>query len=275
MARTEVQFGTDLLADEVSAGMALSQEAGWNQIPPDWDFFQRHGRVFTARTDGQVVATSAVVFFENAAWVGLVLVAKAWRRRGLATQLVNSCIAEAEARAAEIWLDATPDGAEVYSRLNFVRVGELVRMRRPSLGGVPCASKLAEGADLNAFIKLDWAAFGFDRAMLMRNFVQRQGTVLRRVAEDGCLVRDGRVARHIGPLMASSEDGACKLIAAALEGEPGELIIDLYRHHAQTFQFLLNHGFAEERKFFRMVRGKDAVPSASPSAFASAGPEYG
>ncbi len=57
------------------AGLALTDEAGWNQSYDDWVFFLTHGTVFGLRDDdGRLVATAALLPYPPVAWISMVLV---------------------------------------------------------------------------------------------------------------------------------------------------------------------------------------------------------
>src|SRR5436853_7848018 len=95
--------GTDQLAiarlgaEAARDGLALSTEAHWNQNEADWRFFLSHGTAFGIRSgDGRLVATAALLPYSGGnAWISMVLVTQSWRRRGLATKLVDSCLERA------------------------------------------------------------------------------------------------------------------------------------------------------------------------------------
>ena len=70
-------------------------------------------------TDGRVIATAAMLPYERFAWISMVLVTAAHRRRGLATRLLHRCIADVKAAGLVPVLDATPAGATVYRRSDF------------------------------------------------------------------------------------------------------------------------------------------------------------
>src|ERR1700759_3420210 len=107
----QVAVGTigTLSPDDSAAGLALSTEAHWNQNEADWLFFLNRARVFGARDrDGRVVASAALLpYTTTAAWISMVLVTASWRRRGLATRLVDTCLDTAGKLGLTCWLDAT------------------------------------------------------------------------------------------------------------------------------------------------------------------------
>ncbi|MDP9259381.1 MAG: GNAT family N-acetyltransferase, partial [Actinomycetota bacterium] len=156
----------DLLGeDDLEAAMALSEEAGWNQVAADWLLMLRLGSGFAVRDGGRVVATALALPYPPVfGWVSMVLVHTPYRRRGLATRLVERATAAlTEARLLPV-LDATPTGAEVYGRMGFRPVGNLLRWRGTGGAGTAAArgSAVADGVD-----ELDRAAFGADRGGIL------------------------------------------------------------------------------------------------------------
>lgn len=263
---------------DVEAGLALSDEAGWNQTLADWSYFLSHGVVFGIRdAHRQVIAAAALLPFPPAAWISLVLVTAPWRRRGLASALFARCVEEAQARKLEAWLDATPAGAAVYEKMGFSsETGGLQRLRRQAASHAAITE--AESTDDGAFRRLvdrDRRVMGFDRPLLLAEFTGRPGTKLYERAGAVCLVRDGRRARHIGPLFAHAEPQAAALIDDVARREQGPLIIDLFDANTTVLASLLERGFVSERPFLRMRRGPSRHCGERSSLVASAGPEFG
>src|ERR1700732_3401748 len=205
MAAIEQSETVRLGPDDARAGLALSAEAHWNQNEADWRFFLTEGIVFGVRdNNGQLIATAALLPYASGnAWISMVLVTANWRRRGLATKLVDACLNAAVKQGFTTWLDATPTGAAVYGPLGFAPTLQLRRLRLdnamstkaeapPSLspGGI---EKVAAPGRL---------AMGFDRSILLREISARAASRLLSSGEALGLVRDGRKARHIGPLFA-------------------------------------------------------------------------
>src|SRR3954469_21599986 len=89
--------------------LVLSEEAKWNQNEADWRFFLTRGTVFGIRGgDGRLIATAALLPYSPAnVWISMVLVTQNWRRRGLATRLLDACLDAAAKRGLIAWLDAT------------------------------------------------------------------------------------------------------------------------------------------------------------------------
>ena len=273
--------GTDQLAivqlDAGAAreGLVLSTEPQWNQNEADWRFFLTQGIVFGIRDgDGRLIATAALLPYSGGnAWISMVLVTQAWRRRGLATKLVDACLERAAAQGVNPWLDATPAGATVYGPLGFKPVLELRRLRFAGATALAARESAANGS-IDELIACDRRAMGFERSELLREFCGRPGS--RVVSQGGALalVRDGRTARQIGPLYANDAAAAARLVQAIAASESGALLIDVVNDHDVFLDNLTSSGWSIERPFQRMRFGRAIAPGPE-LPFAVAGPEFG
>jgi len=96
------------------------------------------------------------------------------------------------------------------------------------------------------------------------------------VSDDGAiaLFRNGRTARHIGPLLADRPDQALALVDAIVQSETGPWLIDAVHSQEGFLTGLETSGWNIERPFQRMRFGPAAIaPAQLP--FAVAGPEFG
>jgi hypothetical protein len=89
------------------------------------------------------------------------------------------------------------------------------------------------------------------------------------------LGRDGRLAAHLGPLIAEDDAIARALVARALERIDGPLFVDLAHSKTDLRRFLDAHGFAAVRPFTRMLYGAAARFDDPARTFAVLGPEFG
>jgi GNAT superfamily N-acetyltransferase len=274
MAGTESAPIVELGVADARAGLALSTEAHWNQNEADWRFFLGQGIVFGVRHNAELVATAAVLpYSAGNAWISMVLVTAEWRRRGIATQLVDSCLNAAAKRNLTTWLDATPAGANVYGPLGFTPTLQLRRLRleKPAAGG---SSPTLSNCSLDVLIARDRMSMGFDRTALLSEFAGRPRS---RILTDGhamALVRDGRMARQIGPLFADAPQRALALVDAIVRSETGPWLIDAVYSQNEFLNGLAGAGWNIERPFQRMRFGRASTQGAE-LPFAVAGPEFG
>jgi GNAT superfamily N-acetyltransferase len=277
MAGTEEFAIVRLGADDALAGLALSTEAHWNQNEADWRFFLTRGIVFGVRDgDKTLIASAALLPYSSGnAWISMMLVTESWRRRGLATRLVDACLAEAAKQDLVSWLDATPAGATVYGPLGFAPTLQLRRLRlAQAISTKAEAPPSLSSCSVEEFTTTDRRAMGFDRSALLSELGGRQGSRLLSNGEAIALVRDGRKALHIGPVYAESSDQALALVNEIVRSGSASLLIDAVHEQEQFLQGLVRSGWTVERPFQRMRFGHAANQSAH-LPFAVAGPEYG
>jgi GNAT superfamily N-acetyltransferase len=262
-------------ASDAPAGLVLSTEAHWNQNEADWRFFLTQGIVFGVHDkNGPLIASAALLpYASNQAWISMVLVTANWRRRGLATKLVDACLDAATKLGLTSWLDATPAGASVYGPLGFVPDLQLRRLRREPAEPAQIAAGLGP-CDSAEFVSRDAEAMGFDRSALLNELVGRAGSRLLSNGKATALVRDGRATRHIGPLFADNAESALALVDQIVRDEARPVLIDVIASRREFLDGLTASGWTIERSFQRMRFGR-ATTSPKNSAFAVAGPEYG
>lgn len=288
MASTEALTETPLGPGELDGAQALVEQAGWNQVKADWQVFLDLGRAITVKAErGKVAATAAVLPYPSGfGWISMVLVDQAYRRRGIATRLLERCIEMLEQAGMVPVLDATPAGREVYKPLGFSDGWPIQRWRRSGVGPLPSplhnatAVRAMEDHDWPAVLALDASAFGCDRAQLLGRLRVRSRRFAC-VAEQGgrlqgfLLGRDGRVATQIGPVIARDEQAAAALATWALARLPSPVIVDALERHATFAAWLERHGFQKERPYTRMALGRDSLFGEPARTIAIAGPELG
>jgi GNAT superfamily N-acetyltransferase len=267
--------------DAAAEGLALTVEANWNQTAEDWAFFISYGTVFGARdAAGRLVATAAVLAYSaRFAWISLVIVARSQRGGGLGTQMLKECLATLRSRGLTGMLDATMAATKMYARLGFQPLFRLSRWE--GVGGRPSAHRehvrpLA-ASSIDGIAALDAASLGVSREKLLADYWSRAGT--RAFALEGAsgfaLVRRGRVAAHVGPVVAPDERDALALIETAVAATSGAIFLDVPDAWAGIAAWLDAHHFTVQRPFVRMTLGPD-IPHSDPGRlFATAGPEYG
>lgn len=272
----------DLDPSWVAQCLPLSEEANWNQVAADWSLLLGAGRGFGVAHANRLVASAVVMPFERRmAWISMVLVTVQWRRRGIATRLMRRALEYCDRRRLLPYLDATPAGARVYGTLGFHTVRRLTRWRfgEPAVAfATDRVSDVQSPTELDhgQLVRFDRRAYGEARSEVLRSLVIRSGACAAH-SKHGCVLsRDGRTARHIGPLFSDVAREAPWLLAAALDQcATGEaVIVDAFDDARALSEMLDSAGFVAERPFLRMVRGRAAA--AQPSLLhAAAGPELG
>jgi len=273
----------ELSLDDVSAALRLSSETGWNQTAEDWAIFIRYGTVFGQQDpDGTLVATAAVLPYAAFGFVAMVLVTPVWRKRGLATGLVEAAIGSLRGRGLVPVLDATPAGASVYGRLGFKRIFDLCRWERiiasdsPRWRGFEPTERPAVIPCLGVFARLDAGAFGAERHFLFEDFLRRPQTRAFAWGNSGFLLsRHGCRATQLGPLVAETQSEAIRLLELSLADLNGPIFLDVAEQWADIATWLESRGFRRQRPFQRMAFDRTQAFGDPRRLMVATGPEFG
>jgi ribosomal protein S18 acetylase RimI-like enzyme len=290
MAPSESLAIERLAAGDVDAGLRLSDAACWNQTADDWAHFIGHGAAFGIRddADGLIATAAALPYGANVGWISMVLVDARHRHRGHATRLLAACVEALRAAGRTAVLDATPDGAAVYRRHGFVAGFAFERWQRDASkstgdGAVPddrdddTATSVVDPSERDALVALDRSLWGLDRGALLRAFLARPSTHAWLTADAGgfAVLRAGRRAAQLGPIVAASERSAIALLDRSLAAASGAVFIDVSTSAPSLAPALVDRGFVRQRPFVRMALGDTPALHGSARAFAVAGPEFG
>ncbi len=278
----------ELSAEDAHRGFLLSTEIGWNQTENDWAYMLANGLgVGMTDASGKLVASALVLPYGSFGWVCMVLVAPDWRRRGIATDLMNRVIGLLRDDGVVPGLDATPAGREVYRQIGFLDVYGLerliagkARLRAKTPPGTELRPLSAD--DLKAVAVYDRAIFAGEREELLRHLHGREpgrafGAWRNGELSGFVLARDGRTWTQIGPVIAEDYATAKALIVAAGSGGKGPtaLLIDMMDYHSEVVAWLKTSGFEYQRPYIRMIHGSDQPLDAKQKVFSPAGPELG
>ncbi|WP_436925616.1 GNAT family N-acetyltransferase [Halosimplex amylolyticum] len=265
-----------LTGGDVEDALALSTQAGWNQVAADWKRFldRSPDGCFAGTVDGELVATAAVVTYgESVSWIGMVLVDEDHRGRGHGTQIFEHALEFARDRDGEVvGLDATDEGARIYRTYGFERVESVHRWQGKldapvgETGDYP-AGAMAPIAPENrdSIFAFDRAQVGTDRTGLLRTLLAEPETVgvCSRGAGgvDGyAIARPGRTHWQVGPVVGTDASAVTPLVRGVSDlAGVRDVIVDAPNRRAIARQ-LEQAGLAKRRKLARMT-----VPEARPA----------
>ena len=269
---------------DVPAGMRLKEQAGWNQLEADWRRLvelQPDG-CFLAEWGGVPVGTVATCRFGTVAWVAMMLVAEAYRGRGIGRALMTEALEGLDSRGVRsVRLDATPRGRPMYESLGFVEEATLHRYRGvlPPADGPPRLPEVRPSGVLDDVIALDREATGTDRGRLLRRLAEEHPGSLRVVeAGDGVagflMSRPGSTARQVGPCIADERAGPLLLADARSRYAGQAVVLDVPAANAPASAIIGSWGLRAERHLVRMGRGPRVVEDLG-RIWAGSGPEKG
>ena len=241
--------------------MRLKTAAGWNQTEADWLrlFELASAGCFGIDVEGRLAATTtAVAYGGELAWIGMVLTAPEFRRRGLAEVLMEHALAYLRERGVRcIKLDATAMGHPLYRRLGFRDERPVDRwVREPA--SAPWERDLVQKTFDPS---LDLQAFGADRSQLLNALGHG---------------RPGSEAAYFGPCVARYDSDARAMLRSYLAGHAEERIFwDLLPGNRSAVDIAVSHGFVPLRPLMRMQYAEGRVAWDASKVYAIAGFEFG
>lgn len=281
-------FIREMQLKDLEAAMRLKTVEGWNQTEADWQLIladNPHLCLVVLAADEVVGTVCAYSYQDKLAWIGMMLVDRNYRRRGISKRLMREVI-QRIGHKQTIKLDATPAGQKVYEHLGFVKEYSLFRWVR-SKEAVSANERETEKvqevapADFPEIISYDHKVFGADRTQLLRHLFERLPNGAFLIKEGGKIVgyifcRLGSKFLQLGPMIASTDIAAKALIARVLEAFEGhDLVLDLGVHHANLYPWLESCGFAKQRELIRMYIPPNKVKEELANYYLITGPELG
>jgi GNAT superfamily N-acetyltransferase len=252
-------------AGDLVAMHGLAQQMSWPHRPEDCAQLLAlgAGTVAVDATGFTVGVGLRWSFGRDVGTIGLVLVAPDRQGRGIGRAVMKALIAESEPRT--LMLNATAEGLPLYEKLGFVSTG-FVRQHQgrlaegavlPATPAVPL--RCAVPTDRAALCALDAAVFGADRSELISSLlVSGDAWLVDRTEQPAgfAILRAFGRGMIIGPIVASSEDDAIALVAAAAKAAPpGVLRIDIPAHAEGLAAWLTAAGLPAIDTVTVMLRG--------------------
>lgn len=267
-----------LQLDDLHAADELRRAEGWNQTLTDWRRLIEHqvNGCFAAESDNRVVGTvTTTVHGGKVAWIGMMLVHRDYRRRGIGTRLMQASLDYLDSIGVScVKLDATPAGRPVYLQLGFQPQSVLHRWYRPGVHEAWTAS--GETVNWKRDFAVDITLFGANRSVWCQSLSRGSNVVWERDKEHVLgvgMVRPGSQASYIGPIVAHHDEAGCR-IADKLSQQVGAAFWDIPDDNLTACAIAESLGFERVRELYRMWRG-DPVPERPTMQFAITGPETG
>lgn len=277
-----------LLLRDISGGMRLSNQQRWNQTRKDWELLTGSplNICLLAECDKNIVGTITAMNYDNAvAWIGMVLVDKGYRGRGISKLLLRGMFEKLQGFKS-VKLDATAEGQPVYQKIGFLEEYSIARMTNVSVKNMRVYNdnvlpEEVQKSDLAAIIQMDKHVFGADRSGLIKwlvNEYPHKAFVLKRngVVAGFVLGRDGINYNQVGQLAALTTADAQTLIAKAfsvLENKP--VVVDVPCDKTSIISWLQSAGFMQQRSFVRMYQNENVFAGLPENQFLICGPEFG
>lgn len=275
-----------LTENDIPSLVELPREAGWDYDEAEMKAVLASGVVYGHKTpEGTVVSSSAVIPYKESAALGLVIVRKAYRRRGLARKAVKACLAILPADTG-VMLFATKEGKPLYREFGFKEAGKVYKYIaqghavKKSSTALPHNVEAYKDSDWHSVKQLDREAFGEERDIFLRHRLHQAHQCL--VLKDGqnypvgfglSIWHEGQLL--IGPVTAPAEREAAVLIEQLIEVHPVKVRIDLADESGIITAMLEQYGFEKQSEPNMMARCPGNAGSRNGKLYAIASQIFG
>ncbi len=268
--------------------MKLKDAEGWNQTEKDWELlimYEESVNRVALQDDRIAGSITAIKYNSSVAWIGMMLVEKNYRGRGISKLLLNEVIHKLN-NCSSIKLDATPAGRPLYLKLGFIYEYTLYRMTNMSVSDASLNMQSVETVkirpeDLPEVAEFDKIVFGADRTELIKHLYVNDPELAWLIRDNNrtagfIMGRKGSDYTQIGPLYATSQKGAKALIRSALGQLSGKaVVVDVHANKPAIIQWFEGVGFTSQRPFDRMYLKHNPNPGSVDTQYLIAGPELG
>ena len=275
--------------DDISQALEFSGAEKWNQTAADWNFIiTTPENVCLAAVDNEkIVGTAtATVYNDEVAWIGMVLVNKDYRGKGISKLLLTGLFEKLK-HCCGIKLDATPAGQPVYEKFGFKTEYKITRLTNASVSlnnlsyHYSCNIERLCNEDISNVISFDENVFGAKREKLIRFLCRNNPENSWVLKQNGkitgfVLGRKGTRFYQVGPVAAMSGLGAKELLLKSFENiEEKAVVIDIPYENKDLLVWLLFLGFEIQRFFFRMYQYENICLGIPQNQVSICGPEFG
>ncbi len=275
-------------SEDIANCKLLSDAEGWNQTEKDWKLLVNYSQniCLLAENEHKIIGTATAMNYSGkVAWIGMVLVEKAFRGMGIGKTLISNLLNQLHLFQS-VKLDATPAGQPLYEKFGFKNEYLIHRMTTLSLDNFqPFQSGITPEpaliSDIHEVIALDASIFGADRTTLISSLINENPENSLCIKRNGritafALGRLGRNFFQIGPVFATSILETTILISgilAKLAGKP--IAVDVPADMSELIQWLISIGFVKQRNFVRMYLNQNPFPGKREYQYLICGPEFG
>ncbi len=251
---------------ELDLALAWAAAEGWNPGVHDAQCFHAadpNGFLIGLLGDQPVAVISVVNYGSRFGFLGLYIVAPAFRGRGYGLRLWNAGMARLVGRC--IGLDGVVAQQANYRRSGFQLAYRNIRYQGVAGGrAAPDAAVVPlDSVSMAAVCAYDEAIFGAERIAFVQAWVQQDDACALGLLRDGALagyglVRRCRVGSKIGPLFADDAETAERLFLAlkAHAAPDGPVFIDVPEPNVLALAMARRHGLTAEFDTARMYAGE-------------------
>ncbi len=250
---------------DMSFALRLTDTQGWGFTHQDFLRLLRLGAqgCFVAVKENQRIGIITTTKYDDLAWIGNVIVAKAFRGQGVGIQLLENAISHIEREGINrIGLYSYPYTRSLYRRFGFSETAIFVRYLRKSKTTTDIEpTKLSRNLSLKKIAQFDKDRFGADRTKLLR-LLSNEFRRFSFVFEDhnrilGYVIAKGAQSGYeIGPWISDYNETTTTLLNAELNQMKRKKVeITVPKRNRFVAHALSKTGFSPVGQVHEMYRG--------------------
>ncbi len=258
----------------------LTAIEGWGHTVEEISSEMRNpfSQFFIAEEDTPV-GTVASFRYGKAAWIGLLIVLKEYRGRGVGTALMREALRALDDYGVEtVRLEAVKKAVPLYERLGFTPEVDSLRLWADVHGSESTdilKGKVLERDMLKEICAFDEKYFGAERGKFLESYFSLSSicVVERNSHVRGYLMARKNAINRVGPCVCEDEKVFESLLGRALSLVEGTVSVGIPAFNTEGVSILKQRGFIVRGASLRMVRGRRTwMPE---NVFAIGAPEKG
>nr|WP_205182516.1 GNAT family N-acetyltransferase [Metabacillus iocasae] len=273
---------------DVKGLIELSASVGWDYDEHEVGTVLSSGKIFGHKNEqGAIVSSAAIVPYDaKLASIGMVIVHKEYRGRGLGKEVTQKCI-DSVSHQTSIMLISTEEGKHLYEKMGFIAVNYVHKFlcdsylfNQPLYQREDMIIEVFNNQDFNDILQLDAAAFGDKRSTFLRNRINQSEKCLVMRDKKGNIIGYGMsilgpINLVLGPIVAPNAKTAALLVNWLTSGHQGKLRIDVPSDNEPFMSLLTQRGFKQVSQPPIMVTHSVSMPSRNGTLFGIAAQVFG
>jgi len=289
MTTMESPFIRTLTEADLEFAYKLNMAERWNDRKEDllrMYNYQPEG-CFIAEVKKEPVGHVFTVSYGKLAWLGLLIVEAEYRRKGIATQLMNKAIDYLLQHGAQtIKLEAATQVSELYRKLGFIDEYGSLRLsktiKKPTRQKRDSTTAITK-ENINKIAAFDKKYFGADRTKILVSLFKENPQLCfanydKATVEGYLMCRKAENGYSLGPFVCNPESTrtAKNLLQACMNSlENTTLYVGVPETNKNAVDLLTAHGFTQYSRSIRMRRGPELTNEEVRGVFAIGGPMKG
>ncbi|TDL76206.1 GNAT family N-acetyltransferase [Peribacillus frigoritolerans] len=272
--------------NDVSDLIKLSDSIGWDYDEKEIATIMRSGKIYGHKNcNGKVVSSAAIITYDTAASIGMVIVDKAYRGLGLGKDATLKCI-DSVPNTVSIMLIATKEGIPLYEKIGFKTINSVHKYlcenykpgKSPEISDVILED--FNNIHFNSVINIDEKAFGARRSSFLYNrIIQSENCIVAKDYKNNVIGYGAAILGPenliLGPIVAPDNKVAALLVNSLASRHQGKLRVDVPSGKESFMIVLQEMGFMMVNNPPIMIINSSTMPIRNNTLFGIAAQVFG